>query len=75
MDGVLVEAEGIEPTAKTRDFRKKLLISQVESPKASPTRLLPMVVDADLQAVMEAWATLGEHIRAAIITIVNVSRG
>jgi hypothetical protein len=48
-------------------------ISEPGAPKASPALSPPMVADADLRAVVDAWATLPPALRAGILAMVKAA--
>jgi hypothetical protein len=68
-----VEPKGIEPYAHSHISAEKLQGLNSGAPKASPTLCPPMVADAELQAVIEAWPALPEPIRVGILAMVRAS--
>jgi hypothetical protein len=69
-----MEAEGIEPypnQSKSTDIPHN---SQSGAPKASPTLSGPIIADADLAAVNEAWPVLPMAIRAGILAMFSATK-
>jgi hypothetical protein len=45
------------------------------APKASPTLFPPVVAEPDLRAVVEAWPTLPDAIKAGMLAMVKAAKG
>jgi hypothetical protein len=50
-------------------------ISAAGAPKASPTIFPPVPADPDLRAIVEAWPTMPEPIKAGILAMVKAAKG
>ena len=80
-DGANERMMGVEPATKPPDSAGKPHVSSAGAVKASVAGCLPVGADAargedvepDLRSVVDAWPTLPELIRAAILAIVKVA--
>lgn len=72
-DGVNVRHVGLEPTENMRETARKPHVSTSGAPKASPTQCPPMVADADLQGIVDAWPDLPADVRKMIVGVVKLT--
>lgn len=68
-------AKGVEPSANPHISGENEHVAPGGAPKASPTLSLPMVADADLQAVIDAWPAMPAPIRAGILAMIRAAKG
>jgi hypothetical protein len=66
-------AKGVEPAQNPQQTEEKPRIPTSGAAKASVAVSQPMTADASLQAVVEAWPSLPEAIKAGIIAMVKVA--
>jgi hypothetical protein len=74
-DGVQMEAEGIEPDGNIQKSPENSYVSTSGAPKALPTLCPPVVADADLRAIVEAWPNVPSAMRAGIVAMVKAAKG
>ena len=67
--------KGVEPDAIHSVSAEKLQCAVAGGVKTSLPLCPPMVADADLRAVVEAWATLPATIRAGIMAMIRATNG
>ena len=64
---------GVEPTATDEFSAENSQISAAGGAKAALALCLPISADADLRAVVEAWPTLPDPIKAGISAMVRAA--
>jgi hypothetical protein len=66
---------GVEPNRNLRIMPENQQISEHCAPFALPVLSPPMVADADLRTVVEAWPNIPPAMRAGILAMVKAAGG
>jgi hypothetical protein len=64
---------GVEPIPNTTNSRENQHILPSGGVKAAPTLCPPMIADADLRAVVDAWPDLPADVRKMIAGVVKLT--